>query len=103
MGLAFENDRLKWNTLAHNYAPRRRRWSFSIALSSVLHGAIVLVLCWPAAPIFVRPNALVHGEGGSATPISVVLYLPHDLQLAKSTKSPLLSLPVTTQKKAQKS
>ena len=102
MGLAFEEDRSEWNTLAHNHAPRRRRWSFSIALSSVLHGVIVLVLCWPKPPVFVRPNALAHGEGGSATPVSVVLYAPNDLQIAQSAKPPLLSLPASVQKKPHK-
>ena len=65
-------------------------------------GLVLAALCWPTAPVFVKPVALAHGEGGSATPVSVVLYVPNDLQLAASSNPPLLSLPASTKKKAQK-
>jgi len=102
MDLFFEQDRYEWNTLAQSHPARRRRWSFSIALSLAIHGLVVVALCWPTAPVFVKPISLAHGEGGSATPVSVVLYVPNDLQLAASSKPPLLSLPASTKKKAQK-
>jgi len=97
MGLSFENDRCEWTTLAQSCPPRRRRWSFSISFSALAHGLVLLAMCWPATPVFVKPNSLAQGEGGAATPVSVVLYLPNDLQMA--TQSPLLSLPAAAQKK----
>lgn len=102
MDFSFEQDRYEWNTLAQSRPARRRRWSFSITLSLAIHALALAVLCWPTAPVFVKPNSLAHGEGGSATPDSVVLYVPNDLQLAALSKPPLLSLPASTRKKTQK-
>ncbi|MBZ5505461.1 MAG: TonB family protein [Acidobacteriia bacterium] len=102
MDFGFEQDRYEWTTLTHSQPARRRRWSFSIALASAIHGLVVVLLCWPAVPAFIRPNAIAYGEGGSATPASVVLYAPNDLQLATSSQPPLLSLPATAKKKPQK-
>ncbi len=85
-----------------SHPARQRRWSFSFACSVALHAVIVAVLCWPAAPVFVKPKMLAHGEGGNATPVSVALYVPNDLQLATANKPPLLSLPSSAKKKLQK-
>jgi TonB family protein len=100
MDLSFESDRYEWTTLMQSCSARRRRWGFSISFSSMAHGLVVLALCWPVTPVFVKPSLLAHGEGGSATPVSVVLYVPNDLQIA--TQPPLLSLPVAAQKKTQR-
>src|SRR5580765_5470848 len=100
MDLSFEQDRYEWNTLAQCQPARRRRWGFSVSLSSAIHGLVLMVLCWPTLPVFVKPNLLAHGGGGSATPVSVVLYVPNDLQIA--TQPPMLSLPVAAQKKTQR-
>ncbi|HEX4604713.1 MAG TPA: TonB family protein [Candidatus Angelobacter sp.] len=102
MDLGFEQDRCEWTTLTQSQPPCRRRWSFSIAMASALHVLVVALLCWPAAPAFVRPNSIAYGEGGSSTPASVVLYVPNDLQLAASSQPPLLSLPASAKKKPQK-
>ena len=102
MDLSFEQDRYEWNTLAHSHPARRRRWSFSISLSLAIHCLVLVLLCWPAPPVFVKPNTLAHGEGGSATPVSTVLYVPNDLQLASAVKPPLLSLPASAKKKTQR-
>jgi TonB family protein len=102
MGLSFENDRYEWTTLAQSCSARRRRWGFSISFSSMVHGLVLLALCWPATPVFVKPSSLARGEGGSATPVSVVLYVPNDLQLATPSQPPLLTLPAAAQKKAQR-
>jgi protein TonB len=102
MGFPLEQDRSEWNTLAQSQPARRRLWNLSVFVSSAIHGLIVLVLCWPATPLFVRPVLLARGEGGNATPVSAVLYVPNDLQLAAPDKPPLLSLPVSTKKKTQK-
>ena len=85
-----------------SYPARQRRWRVSFAGSVALHAVIVAVLCWPAAPVFVKPKLLAHGEGGSATPVSVALYVPNDLQLVTANKPPLLSLPSSAKKKPQK-
>ena len=102
MDLSFEQDRYEWNTLTQSQPARRRRWGFSVCLSSVLHGLVTAVLCWPTAPVFVKPEQIARGEGGSATPLSVVVYVPDDLQLATATKPSLLSLPASAQKKKQR-
>ena len=101
MDLSFEQDRFELNTLTQSQPARRRGWGFSVCLSSALHGLVAAVLCWPTAPVFVKPVLIARGEGGSATPLSVVLYLPSDLQLAAAEKPPLLSLPASAQKKKQ--
>ena len=71
-------------------------------LSLGLHVAVIAVLCWPSRPVFVKPTLVAHGEGGSATPDSIVLYVPNDLQLATAHQQALLSLPVSPRKKPQK-
>ena len=60
------------------------------------------LFCWPTVPVFVRPALVARGEGGSATPSSVVLYVPNDLEIANSSSPPLLSLPTPARKKPQK-
>lgn len=99
MDLSFEQDRYEWNTLTQSQPARHRRWRFSVCLSSALHGLVAVILCWPISPVFVKPMLLARGEGGSATPLSTVLYVPNDLQLAAAEKPPLLSLPASAQKK----
>jgi hypothetical protein len=54
-------------------------------------------------PHFVRPRLIAHGEGGNATPTSIMLYLPNDIQLAAQNTQTLLSLPTQPHKKPQKS
>jgi protein TonB len=98
MAFSFENDRYEWNTLTQSQPARRRRWSFSVCLSSTIHSLVVIALCWPAASIFVKPVLIAHGEGGSATPSSIVLFVPDDLQVVTA----LLSLPATARKKTAK-
>ena len=102
MDLSFEQDRYEWNTLTQSQPARRRRWGFSLVLSWAIHGLVAVVLCWPAMPVFVKPMLLARGEGGSSTPLSVVLYVPNDLQLAAAEKPPLLSLPASAQQKKQR-
>ncbi len=102
MDFSFEQDRQEWNTLTQSQPARRRRWSFSACVSTVFHLFVVIVFCWPTAPIFVRPALIARGEGGSATPSSVVLYVPTDLEIASASKPPLLSLPASARKKPQK-
>jgi protein TonB len=102
MDLSFEQDRHEWNTLTQSQPARRRRWSFSICASAAFHLALVILFCWPTVPIFVKPVMVARGEGGSATPSSVVLYVPNDLAIASASKPPLLSLPISARKKPQK-
>jgi periplasmic protein TonB len=102
MDFSFEQDRSEWNTLMQSLPARRRRWSLSASISLAIHLLVVMALFWSAAPIFVKPIVVAHGEGGSATPVSVVLYVPNDLQLATAIKPPLLALPSSAQKKPQK-
>jgi periplasmic protein TonB len=50
-----------------------------MVVSAAIHVAVLVVFCWPATPIFVRPLLLAHGEGGSSSSASVILYVPSDL------------------------
>jgi periplasmic protein TonB len=102
MDLLFEQDRHEWTTLMQSQPARRRRWSFSVCVSSAIHLLVVILLCWATVPIFVRPVPIARGEAGSAAPSSVLLYVPNDLQIAASSSPPLLSLPVAARKKPQK-
>jgi periplasmic protein TonB len=102
MDLSFEQDRHEWNTLTQSQPARRRLWSFSVGISSAIHLLVVIALCWSAGPIFVKPALVAHGEDGSATPSSVVLYVPNDLEIASASKPSLLSLPASARKKPQK-
>jgi protein TonB len=102
MDLSFEQDRHEWNTLTQSQPARRRRWSFSVCVSTLFHLAVLVLFCWPTVPIFVRPSLIARGDGGSATPSSVVLYVPNDLEIANSSSPPLLSLPTPVRKKVQK-
>lgn len=102
MDLSFEQDRYEWNTLTQSQPSRRRRWGFSVFFSSAIHTVVVAVLCWPTAPVFVKPALIARGKGGSATSLSVVLYVPNDLQVAVDKKPALLSLPALAQKKKQR-
>src|SRR5215472_10794280 len=102
MGLSFEHDRQEWNTLTQSLPARRSRWNFSAGISSAIHLLALIALCWTAGPVFVKPALLARGEGGSATPSSVVLYVPRDLEIASASKPALLSLPVPEHKKVQK-
>ena len=102
MYLSFEQDRHEWNTLTQSHPARRRRWSFSVCVSSLFHLAVLVLFCWPAVPIFVRPALIAHGDNGRATPSSVVLYVPNDLEIATSSSPPLLSLATPARKKVQR-
>jgi len=102
MDLSFDQDRQEWNTLTQSQPARRQRWSFSVCISSSAHLLVIVLFCWPTLPVFVRPTMIARGEGGSSTPSSVVLYVPNDLEIAASSRPPLLSLPLPAHKKPQK-
>ena len=73
---------------------RRRSWW--MLLSVALHVSVLLVVCWPVQPIFIRPAFLAHGQNGGATPASVALYLPQDI---RSSERSLVSLPAPSRQK----
>jgi periplasmic protein TonB len=102
MDLSFEQDRHEWNTLMQNHSARRRRRSSSVCISSSFHLAVLALFCWPTLPVVVRPALVARGENGSATPSSVRLYVPNDLQITASSSPPLLSSPALARKKSQK-
>lgn len=103
MDLLFDQDHQEWATLAQVSPAHRWRWSSSLTASFGIHLAILAILCLPAAPIFVRPRLIAHGEGGNATPTSIMLYLPNDIQFAAQNTQTLLTLPTQPHKKPQKS
>lgn len=81
-----------------------RRWSASLLVSLAVHllvlGGMVAPL-WQTRPVFVKPNLLARGEGGSATPIAVPLYLPQEPQIDRQPQSSILRLPVNTKQKVR--
>lgn len=103
MDFLFDQDHQEWTTLTRVSPARRRRWSSSLLTAAGVHVLVLAILCWPATPIFVKPRLISHGEGGSATPDSVALYLPNDIQLASQNKPALLPLPSAPHRKPQKS
>lgn len=103
MDFLFDQDHQEWTTLTQVTPARRKRWSSAFMCAAGIHLLVVAILCWPAAPIFIKPLIIAHGEGGGATPDSVTLYLPSDIQLVTQNKPVLLPLPAATHKKPQKS
>lgn len=79
--------------------PGQGRRNFALALSAVMHGVALVLLVWRPA-VFVKPRLLAHGQGGTAAPVSVTLYLPQSAKTA-SVHPPLVMLPVPV-RKAQK-
>jgi protein TonB len=102
MDSSFEQDRSELRTLTQGLPVYPRRSVFSFSTSLAIHVLVVAVFCWPKLPVFIKPVLLAHGEGGSAAPVSLVLYVPSDLQLAEAAKPALLSLPAAARKKPQK-
>lgn len=81
--------------------PRQKRWSVSVVVSTLAHTAVLTILVWPTLPVFLVPQFVARGEGGSSTPPSVALFLPADTKIVSSTERPLLSLPVATRQKSK--
>jgi TonB family protein len=77
----------------------RRRFAF--LASSLIHAAVILLMIAPLflAPVFVKPNLLARGEGGTSTPTAVALYLPQDLRAAELRQSSRLTLPAGPRQK----
>jgi periplasmic protein TonB len=75
--------------------PGKRRRSLALLCSAALHGVALVALWWRPA-IFVKPQLIAHGEGGTAIPIADTLYLPQDL--AEAPQRSLLSLPAPAHK-----
>jgi TonB family protein len=56
--------------------PGRKRWNRSVTASFVLHVAVLFLLIYHAAPIFVTPSEVDHGIPGSSGSISIVYLAP---------------------------
>jgi TonB family protein len=68
--------------------PERRRRSLSLLVSAAIHGIFLMVLFWRVSPIFVKPVFLARGQGGTATPVAVVLTWPKNAA-SPASQSPL--------------
>ena len=79
----------------------QKRWSTALSISGAVHVLALLVLCWPKAPTFVRPNLLAQGEGGRSAPQAIALYLPQDMQL-ETQSTPTIVLPGVRQQQVHK-
>jgi TonB family protein len=58
--------------------PGSRKRNTWLAFSAILHGVLLVILCWGPGAIFVKPRLLAKGQAGSATPASMALYIPQD-------------------------
>lgn len=54
----------------------RKRLQIALLASGATHLAALLFLCWPARPVFLSPNWVARGEGGSSAAAAMALYLP---------------------------
>jgi periplasmic protein TonB len=77
----------------------QRRWGRSFSLSAAVHLMILLAIAWPAKPVYVKPNLLALGAGGTATLNVTPLYVPQDLHTQSEIRSLKLSLPAVSAKK----
>src|SRR5258708_1138336 len=76
------------------------RWARAFSTSIGIHLLILLAMAWPSKPVFVKPNLLARGAGGTATLNVTPLYVPKDLQTQAEVQQSKLSLPAV---RAQKS
>jgi protein TonB len=68
--------------------------NFAIVVSALLHAIALFLLIW-RPPVFVKPRLIAHGEGGTATPIAITLYLPRNAVASAVIPSPVsVSAPV---------
>lgn len=81
----------------------RRSRNLSRVLSTAIHAALLLILCWSASPIFVKPELLARGSGGSFTPASVQLYFPQDTVRAAALIPAIVPFLVPTHQQVVKS
>jgi periplasmic protein TonB len=79
----------------------QRRWTRSFSLSTAVHLVIILAIAWPAKPVFVKPNLLALGAGGTATLNAIPLYVSQDLQTQMEIRSPKLPLPAVPAQKSK--
>lgn len=77
------------------------RQPLALGFSFALHLAVLIVYCWPTAPMFIKPNLLARGEGGAAAPDTVALYLPPDGVVQNQIK-PKLPMPSVQSRAASK-
>lgn len=89
-----------WQAALRSLHAVARRRSWWMMLSLAIHIGLLVMVCWPVQPAFIRPVWLARGENGGATPNSVALYLPQDIRFAeRPAERPLLSLPATSRQK----
>lgn len=60
--------------------------------SLAIHLLVVLLLAWPAKPVFVKPNLLARGAGGTSSLTATPVYLPRELQAHAEARPAQLSL-----------
>jgi len=82
---------LQRNTVA------RRRWS--LAASTAVHALALVVLLRQPAPVFVRPQAVVAGAGGTSI---TALYLPYDLGVHSQPATEARVSPAMSKSKARR-
>lgn len=79
----------------------QKRWSTALLFSAAAHVLVLLILCWPKEPTFVKPNLLAKGEGGKSAPKAIALYVPQDIQ-AETQATPTLVLLAARRLQARK-
>jgi len=79
----------------------QKRWSTALSFSAAVHVLALLIVCWPKAPTFVKPNLLAKGEGGKSAPEAIAVYLPQNIQ-SETRANPTLVLPAARRPQARK-
>lgn len=79
----------------------QKRWSTALSISVAVHVLVLLLICWPNAPTFVKPILLAQGEGGRSAPEAIALYLPRDIQ-SETPASHKVALPLVHREQARK-
>lgn len=92
----FLYDKPGWQPALDSMRNGKRNRALWISGSVLLHAVFLVIWCWPPEPMFIKPVWLARGHGGTATPSSVVLYVPHDTQFAEHS---LVSLPAPARQK----
>jgi protein TonB len=79
----------------------RARMRVATVVSATMHGAALFLLIWRPA-IFIKPELIARGEGGTSTALSVPLYMPRNAQAAALINPSPVSVPAPKQKPAKR-
>ena len=84
-------------------AAANRAWSRCFGVSLVLHGLLLLAICFHPRAVLLRPRFVARGEGGKSAATMTSLYFPvKQAQLLTARPSSALILPAAQRKQLSK-